>query len=437
MYSSLKWISKVMLLGLGVAGFASTASAQYARVSTLQRSLLPAPAADEARDIFNAGLQAYDQSRFTQAEVKFREVFTRFPKNAIADRADYYYIRTLIQTGKRNEALRRINGFEQQHPGSTWIPDVQEAKMQLTNQVPPRAEYILLRQTPPAPPAPPAAPRAPGAPAPPAPPSPFSADINAIVRTSINAGLEGLTAGISALSMRFGEPQSADPELSLKQEVMRTVFRNEPDRAITIQEELLKSNPADPLVLSTLNMLATSQSPKALPMLLEIAKNSSNPKARKDAIFWIGRSGGDKDAVVDALTGLLPSANADDAEAVAFALGQVRTDKAINALAGIARDKNRTEGMRTSAVQGIGQSRVPNRVALLEDIYKNSSDSLPIRRQVLSALGQARDPQAVALLGNIASSDTSIELRKQAVLSLGQIKSPEASQALENLLLKK
>src|SRR5258708_5643370 len=124
MYSNLKWISKVMLLGLGVAAFASTASAQYARVSALQSSLLPAPAPDEARDIFNAGLQFYDQSRYAQAEVKFREVLTRFPKNPIADRADYYYIRTLIQTGKKNDALRHINGFERQHPGSTWIPDV-------------------------------------------------------------------------------------------------------------------------------------------------------------------------------------------------------------------------------------------------------------------------------------------------------------------------
>jgi HEAT repeat protein len=218
---------------------------------------------------------------------------------------------------------------------------------------------------------------------------------------------------------------------------MRAVYRNNPDRAIEIQGELLKSNPADPLVLSTMNMLATSQSAKALPMLLEIAKNSSNPKARKDAIFWISQSHGDKDALVDTLTGLLPSANADDSEAITHALGQVRTDKSVNALAAIARDKNRTDGVRNSALVSIGQSRVPNRVALLEDIYKNSSDSLPIRRQVLFALGQTRDPQAVTLLGSIASSEPSIELRKQAVFALNQIKSPEATQALENLLLKK
>ena len=238
-------------------------------------------------------------------------------------------------------------------------------------------------------------------------------------------------------SLALSGTQSADPELSLRQEVLRTLYRNNPDRGIEIEGELLKSNPADPLVLSTLNMIATSPSAKALPMLIEIEKNSSNPKTRKDAIYWISQSHGDKDAIVDTLTGLLPSANGDDAEAVTYALGQVHTDKAVNALATIARDKNRTEAVRNSALFSISQSRVPNRLSLLEDIYKNSSDSLPVRRQVLFAVSQTRDPQAVTLLSNIASSDPNIELRKQAVFSLGQIKSPEATQALENLLRKK
>src|SRR5438128_12443319 len=124
MYLNLKWISKVALLGLSVVIFASTASAQRARLTKLQRSL--APAADEARNIFNAGQQFYDQSRYADAENKFREVVQRFPKNVIADRADYYLIRTLSQSGKKAEAITRIDGFANRYPKSTWISDVQE-----------------------------------------------------------------------------------------------------------------------------------------------------------------------------------------------------------------------------------------------------------------------------------------------------------------------
>ncbi len=218
---------------------------------------------------------------------------------------------------------------------------------------------------------------------------------------------------------------------------MRAMFRNNVGRAIEIAMERLKANMADPVVLSTLNMVATSASAQALPMLLEIAKNSPNAKARKDAIFWISQSRGDKDAIVDTLTGLLPALSEEDSDAVTFALSQIRTDKSFNALATIARDKTKPEKARTNALFWIGQSRSTNRVSLLEDIYKNGMDSQQVRQQALYALSQTRDPQAVTILGNIAAGDPDIELRKQAVMWLGRINSPEATQALENLLRKK
>ena len=154
--------------------------------------------------------------------------------------------------------------------------------------------------------------------------------------------------------------------------------------------------------MSTLNMVATSASAQALPMLIEIAKNSPNVKARKDAIFWMSQSRGDKDSVVDSLLGL--SSNSDDADAVIFALSQIRTGKSFNALATIAQDKNKTDAVRQSALFWISQSR---------------------------------SSQAAATLGNVASSDPDMEMRKQAVFWLEHMKTPEATQALENLLRRK
>src|SRR5207244_2938055 len=100
-------------------------------------------------------------------------------------------------------------------------------------------------------------------------------------------------------------------EISLQQEIMRAMFQNDPGRAIQIATDRLKANMADPVVLSTLNMVATNGSAQALPFLLEIAKSSPNAKARKDAIFWMSQTRGDKDVVVDALNGLLPTLNVD------------------------------------------------------------------------------------------------------------------------------
>jgi len=362
------------------------------------------PPSDEARETFNAGQRLYDEDNFTEAERKFREVVQRFPRHPMADRADYYLIRTLTQLGKRSEALSRVNAFARTYPRSRWVTDVEEMKIRLTNQVPPAAERVLL-QVPPPPPAPrPIA-------ATPAPPRPF------VIRQRRNGG-------------------AVDPEITLQQEMMRAMFRSDADRAIVIATERLKSNIADPVVMSTLNMVATSASAQALPMLLEIAKNSPNAKARKDAIFWMSQSRLDKDAVVDSLLSLSLS-NGDDSDSINFALSQVRTEKAVGALATIARDKNKPEPMRENALFWIGQSGMPNRLAMLEDIYKNSMDSSQIRNQVLFALSRTREPQAATILGTVASSDPDIDVRRQAAFWLGHMRIPEATQTLENLLRKK
>jgi hypothetical protein len=419
MFSNGKRISKSILTvitGLGLS--TSAAFAQTGHILIVQRNFMEdGPVDRSARELFNAGQKFYDQSRYPDAERTFRQVVLKYPKSTVADRAGYYLIRTLSQIGKRTEALEQINAFPKMYPKSSWNADVQEIKIQLTNQVPPRAEFILLRQAPPPSPPAPAAPAktiefvSSNVPAPPSPPAP---------RASF-----------------FGWAQNTDPQVSWQQEVMRAFFRSDADRALQIAMERLKADMADPVVLSTLDAVAQSTSTQALPFLLDVAKNSPNMRARKDAIFWMSQSRGNKDALVDILTGLLPTMTDDDADAVTFSLGQVRTEKALNALAGIARDKNRSEKMRSSALLWIGQSGVSNRVSLLDDIYKNSGDSLQLRTQVLFALSQTHDPQAVSILGNIAASDSDFALRRQAVVWLGQMRSPEATQALENLLRKK
>ena len=154
MHSNRSRFSKLLLIITVLLTYSLSAHAQlvsphgqFVRISPIQRSLLPP---DEARDLFNAGEALYDQRKFVEAERRFREVISRFPRNSIADKADYYLIRTLTQIGKNSDALVRINFFAKQYPKSNWLDDVQEIRMQLTNQVPVNAEYILLSQSRPA-----------------------------------------------------------------------------------------------------------------------------------------------------------------------------------------------------------------------------------------------------------------------------------------------
>jgi tetratricopeptide (TPR) repeat protein len=381
-----KWISTTMPAALVALTLATAAEAQ---VGMRPRAFV---APDEARDIFNAGQHFYDESRFSEAENKFREVVRRFPGNPITDRADYYLIRTLASLGKRGEALGRINSFAKQYPRSRWQDDVQELRIQLTNQVPPRAEAILLGNVQSPTPAPFSQPAGlPRAPMPPAPgPTP-----------------------------RFSVQFQFDPEISLQREMMTAFFRSNIDRALEIANERLKADPADPVVLSSLHVLASSKSVQALSMLTGIAKNSPSPRARRDAIFWLGQARSDSDSIVDTIVGLLPALTDDDMDAVTYALGRVPSEKALTALTSIARDKNKSEKARNNAVYWIGQSGIGNRVGMLEDVYKNSMDNSRIRQQVMFTLIRTGDNRAVIFVGNVASSDPDIEVRKQAVSILG------------------
>jgi len=370
MLSNGKQNFKSILILAALAGMGQSAFAQTRRVVTVQQNF--AESADPARELLNTGQRFLDQFRYSEAEKSFRDVVQKYPKSNIADKAEYYLIRTLSQNGKQAEALERINAFPKSYPRSLWNADVQEIQIQITNEIPPKAAAILVRTAPPAPPSPPVPPK----------PFPFVAPV---------------------IATPFG-PQNINPQITLQQEVMRVMFFTDATRAIHIAMERLKTDMNDPLVLSSMNMIATSGSSQALPLLLDVAKNSPNLKARKDAIYWMMRAGGDKDAIVDTLMGLLPTSNDEDSDAVAFALGQIRTDKAFNALTTIARDRTRTVRARQSALRWIGQFQTP---------------------------------QAASALESIAVNDSDIGLRREAVTSLATMKTPEANQALENILRKK
>ena len=241
--------------------------------------------------------------------------------------------------------------------------------MEITNQVPAAAQAILIRQG--------VAPqRVPPRPVAPRPVAPRPPDI----------------------AVRPIEIQNFDLQISFLQEAMRVMFRTDVSRALQIASERLKADMADPVVISSMSILVTNASAQGLPILVEIAKNSPDMRARKDAAYWMTRVNSDKDRIVDTLMGLLVTD--DNTDGVTYALGQIRTEKSFNALAGIVTDKSRSEKVRT---------------------------------QALVALGQAHDPRTVALLANIANGDSDPALRIEALRWLGQIRSPEAMQVLENL----
>ncbi len=419
MNSKTNWLIKVGTAGLMLAFSGAPLTAQRIEIPYAGFAFT-SEQRDAARGLHNEGVNLYENGKYGDAEKKFREVVQKFKNGGNADRSDYYLIRTLIKLNKVQDAISEMNAFEKEFPKSVWLKDVREEQIRLTKEIPAGMTFTIV----PAPPAPPQPPQPPQAPMqPPQPPT-------------RGGRLPGMGVGIGGVAR--APRADENPEVSLQREVLRVLFDNSPDRALEIAADRLKADPADPVVLSSLYMVAQSRSDKALPLLVTLARTSTDSRMRREALNWIGRARGDKDAIADILVGLVPFMNSDeDAGVLAFALGQLNNAKTFDALASMARDKNKSDRLRLNAIQAIGDSRLANRVALLDEIYKANMDNSRIRRQVVNFITHGKDPQVVDILARIAQNDPDIAVRRDAVNFLGQVKTPEAMKALESLLTKK
>ena len=331
MFSEGKRMSKWVLIFLGLSVMTPGAFAQNPRAFVATKSFVEPSSGDPAREMFNDGQNLFDKSRWIEAEKTFSSVVEKYPKSSIADKAEYYLIRTLVQTGKTNQALNHINAFRSIYPKSPWNDDVEDLRMRLTNQVPAAVRAHLIG------------------------------------RVTITPA-----SGPSALTQ--AQIKTIDFEISLLQEALRVMFQSDAPGAVQVVSDRLKTNMADPVVLSSMSMLATTASTQGLPILVAIAKSSPSLKGRQDAIYWISKTDGDKNATVDTLMGLLPALSDDTSHSFTFSLAQMRTDKAYSSLAAIVTDKSRSDQLRQQALMALGQNRDQRAIIALENITTGDSD---------------------------------------------------------------
>src|SRR5215510_10012782 len=91
----------------------------------------PARENSEARRLWSEGNELYNDGNFADAEKKFREALTKYPKTDQSDRTTYYLIITLEKLRRFQDALTEIENFHRNYPGSRWREDVDERRLAL------------------------------------------------------------------------------------------------------------------------------------------------------------------------------------------------------------------------------------------------------------------------------------------------------------------
>src|SRR5437763_78006 len=85
----------------------------------------------EARKLWSEGNELYNDGNFADAEKKFREALTKYPKADQSDRTAYYLIITLEKLRRFQDARIEIENFHRNYPGSRWRDDVDERSLAL------------------------------------------------------------------------------------------------------------------------------------------------------------------------------------------------------------------------------------------------------------------------------------------------------------------
>src|SRR6185503_14379158 len=96
----------------GTAAQAARGAAQTARQNA------------EAKSLANEGVEFLYDGNFVEAEKKFREALTKYPKAEGSDRTAYYLIDTLVKLRRVQDARTEAEHFRNNYPQSRWLQDV-------------------------------------------------------------------------------------------------------------------------------------------------------------------------------------------------------------------------------------------------------------------------------------------------------------------------
>ena len=210
----------------------------------------------EAKRLWNEGRDLYDDGNYADAEKRFREALTKYPRVEQSDRTTYYLIITLEKLRRFQEARTEIENFHRNFPGSRWRSDVDERSMAL------------------------------------------GATANSQLAQEIKIAKE------RAASAERGSSE-LPPDASVDAMILGMIIQDNPAEGIEKVKERLRKDPADPAVFANIGTIFNSRSPQALPFLFELANSAASPNVRTIAFFYAMRRNPDRVQVANTLMEML------------------------------------------------------------------------------------------------------------------------------------
>lgn len=199
---------------------------------------------------------------------------------------------------------------------------------------------------------------------------------------------------------------------------LQSLFQADKERAITFVTEVLKATPTQcpGLQSAAVSLLGSHAGPRAVPMLLEIARTNPDLKLRLTAIKRLGEQ--HNDAVADELIKLYDADRTKEVRVQALrALAETRSPRGAAKIIEVARAGDDL-AIRQWAIRYMADLRGDNNA--LEELIRiyDADKTKEIRVQILRALAEREDARARAKLLDVARAGETPEIRIEAIRRL-------------------
>jgi hypothetical protein len=235
-------------------------------------------------------------------------------------------------------------------------------------------------------------------------------------------------AGALEIEVRQSTGNPAHPENQsdeeLKMLALQGLMNGDPQKGISILENILNGSGTPKLKSRALFMAAQSGRPEVREILGKIARGQNNPELEKKAVEYLGLFGGpDARKTLADVYASTSDASVKHAILRSYMIGGDR--ERLFAAAKSEKD----ESLRREAIRQLG---LVHGTSELEQLYKAESSS-DLRREILQAFFLAGDS---GRLVQAAQGEKDPELRRAAIRNLGLINSDDSGKALQEIYSK-
>lgn len=391
---------------------------------------------DAAMRAFTQGRSFVDEQNWDKAASTFDRFIVQFPADKNVDAALYWLAYAHNRQGNPQAAETTLTRLLQTHPRSTWADDAKVLRLEVlaklgkpvtaVDENDPNDELIIIalktlcendRVG-------------------------CSARVNEVLRSS-NKSARVKEAAIILLG-RYGGTEAvptliqmarSEPNEKLRMRAIRALGSTNDERALEVLREIAMGptyedeSPTD----SAVHALVEHESPRAVPIIGDVAINGKNLRARTHIIELVSsRRRGDD--VVDQLFRIYDTVPEVQVKKYVLAgLGNRKDPRAMVKLSEVARSAGditlRAQAIRTIANRGEGPT-----LDLLLPLYDSERDN-DLKNALLMAFGQYQDQRAYQKLEQVVRNPAeTLERRKTAINMLSRSKDPQVLTFLESLL---